>query len=179
MAFVQFSAARSLFARLGFVLTTILVANAAQAADKVVLRINFTPWGMHAQYFGGRAQGFYAQEGIELEIRPPAAGQQNEVFIATGREQFGLTNADAFVKAKGSGLPIVAIMADQPDNPFSVITLKKSGIDSPEKMKGMKIAWFQANVIGLTSTVTCNVGRSRIDTHGCGHVSNNGRAGWV
>jgi NitT/TauT family transport system substrate-binding protein len=78
----------------------------AQAAlDKVVLRINFTPWGMHAQYFGGRAQGFYKEEGIDLEIRPPSAGQQNEVFIATGREQFGVTNADAFVKAKGSGLP--------------------------------------------------------------------------
>ena len=163
MAFVQFSAARSLFARLGFVLTTILVANAAQAADKVVLRINFTPWGMHAQYFGGRAQGFYAQEGIELEIRPPAAGQQNEVFIATGREQFGLTNADAFVKAKGSGLPIVAIMADQPDNPFSVITLTKSGIDSPEKMKGMKIAWFQANVIGLIEPVLQKGGLTRKD----------------
>ena len=42
------------------------LAQQAQALDKVVLRINFTPWGMHAQYFGGRAQGFYKEEGIDL-----------------------------------------------------------------------------------------------------------------
>lgn len=141
----------------------LLVAGQARAEDKVVMRINFTPWAMHAQYFGGRAQGFYKAEGIDLEIRPPSAGQQNEVFIATGREQFGVTNADAFVKARASGLPIVAIMADQPDNPFSVITLKKSGINSPDKMKGMKLAWFQANVQGMLDPVLQKGGLTRKD----------------
>ena len=145
------------------IVTTAFGAGTAVALDRVVLRINFTPWGMHAQYFGGRAQGFYKDEGIELEIRPPSAGQQNEVFIATGREQFGLTNADAFVKARGSGLPIVAIMADQPDNPFAVITLKKSGIDSPAKMKGMKLAWFQANVQGMLDPLLQQGGLTRKD----------------
>jgi NitT/TauT family transport system substrate-binding protein len=145
------------------VCATAFGAGPALAQDKVVLRINFTPWGMHAQYFGGRAQGFYKEEGIDLEIRPPSAGQQNEVFIATGREQFGLTNADAFVKARGSGLPIVAIMADQPDNPFAVITLKKSGIDGPAKMKGMKLAWFQANVQGMLDPLLQKGGLTRKD----------------
>ncbi len=153
-----------LAAALAFVSSALLLpAVPAQALDQVVLRINFTPWGMHAQYFGGRAQGFYKEEGIDLEIRPPAAGQQNEVFIATGREQFGLTNADAFVKARGSGLPIVAIMADEPDNPFSVITLKKSNITEPAKMKGMKLAWFQANVKGMLDPVLAKGGLTQSD----------------
>ena len=50
---------------LAFALLTVApaptLAQQAQALDKVVLRINFTPWGMHAQYFGGRAQGFYKE----------------------------------------------------------------------------------------------------------------------
>jgi NitT/TauT family transport system substrate-binding protein len=100
-----------------------LSAGVAHAQDKVVMRINFTPWAMHAQYYGGLAQGIYKAEGIDLEIRPPSAGQQNEVFIATGREQFGVANADGFIRARGGGLPVVAIMADEPDTPFSVITL--------------------------------------------------------
>lgn len=152
-------------------LTTLAVAAAAlgllpaagQAADKVVLRINFTPWGMHAPIFGGKAQGFYEQEGIDLEIRPPSAGQQNEVFIGMGREQFGLANADSFVKARGSGLPVVAVMADEPDNPFSIITLKKSAIDSPAKMKGKKMAWFPTNVKGLVEPVLAKGGLTAAD----------------
>ena len=73
----------------------LMLTGAAHAQDKVIMRINFTPWAMHAQYYGGVAQGIYKAEGIDLEIRPPSAGQQNEVFIGTGREQFGVANADS------------------------------------------------------------------------------------
>ena len=57
-------------------------------ADGQWHRINFTPWAMHAQYYGGLAQGIYKAEGIDLEIRPPSAGQQNEVFIGMGPSKF-------------------------------------------------------------------------------------------
>src|ERR1041384_5022493 len=84
------------------------MAVAAHAQDKVIMRINFTPWAMHAQYYGGLAPGIYRAEGIDLEIRPPSAGQQNEVFIGTGREQFGVANADGFIRARAGGVPVVA-----------------------------------------------------------------------
>jgi NitT/TauT family transport system substrate-binding protein len=138
-------------------------AGAASAQDKVVMRINFTPWAMHAQYYGGLAQGIYKAEGIDLEIRPPSAGQQNEVFIATGREQFGVANADGFIRARGGGLPVVAIMADEPDTPFSVITLKKDKYTSPSQLKGKKISWFQSNVKGLLEPLLIKGGLTRND----------------
>ena len=131
----------------GLALATLLtVSSAALALDTVVMRINFTPWAMHAQYFGGKAQGIYKTEGIDLEIRPPSGGQQNEVFIGTGREQFGVANIDSFVKARASGIPVVAIMADQPDTPVAIISLTKSNITEPKQLKGKKLSWFQANV---------------------------------
>ena len=144
---------------------TLVWAVPAAAMNKVVMRINFSAWGMHAQYYGGKAQGFYEKEGIDLEIRPPAAGQQNEVLIGTGKEQFGVGNIDSFVKAKSSGLPIVSVMMDQPDNPFAVVTLVKGGIDTPAKMKGMKLAWFQTNVPAMIDPMlkAGNLGRKDIE----------------
>ncbi len=129
-----------------FLCASLMSTGAASAADNVVMRINFTPWAMHAPIIGGKAMGIYAKEGIDLEIRPPSGGQQNEVFIGSGREQFGLANSDSFVKARASGVPVVAIMGDQPDPPVAIITLKKSGIAEPKQMKGKKLSWFQANV---------------------------------
>lgn len=155
--------ASRLIAATGALTATMVMAATASAQDKVVLRINFTPWGMHAQYFGGVAQGIYKAEGIELEIRPPSAGQQNEVFIGTGREQFGLSNADSFIKARASGLPITAIMADQPDTPFSVITLKKDNYTEPKQLKGKKISWFQTNVKGILDPLLKQGGIARAD----------------
>lgn len=136
------------------VLVAVIAAHGpALALDKVVLRINFTPWGMHAPLFGGREQGFYKAEGIDLEIRSAAEGQQNEVFIGTGREQFGLSNADSFVKARANGVPVVAVMADQPDTPNSIISLQKRKITKPADLKGTKMAWFQKNAVGLLDPV--------------------------
>jgi NitT/TauT family transport system substrate-binding protein len=142
---------------------TAAAPSAAGAADAVIMRLNFSPWGMHAPYFGGRDQGFYRDEGIELEMRAPSAGQQGELLVGTGREQFGITNADSFIKARASGVPVIAIMADEPDNPYSVISLKKSGIDSPERLKGKKMAWFQALVPGLLDPVIKAGGLTRGD----------------
>jgi NitT/TauT family transport system substrate-binding protein len=137
--------------------------SAANAADAVIMRLNFSPWGMHAAYFGGRAQGYYKEEGIDLELRPPSQGQMPELLVGTGREQFGVTNADSLIKARSSGVPVVAIMADQPDNPYSVIALKKSGIDAPAKLKGKKISWFQALERGLIDPVLQSGGLTRED----------------
>ena len=128
-----------------------LFATTAHAADDVVMRINFTPWGMHAQYFAGQAQGFYEEAGINIEIRPPSAGQLNEAIIATGREHFGITNVDSFTRARANGLPVRAIMMDQPDLPFAVITLESSGISAPEHIAGKKIGLFQSTGAGMVT----------------------------
>ncbi len=129
---------------LAFLLGAVPVAG---AQDKVAMRINFSPWGMHGQYFAGIAQGIYKKAGIDLDIRPPSAGQQNEVFIGSGREQFGLANVDSFVKARASGLKVKAIMVDQPNSPLALITLKSSGIAKPADLKGKKLGRFQTNAI--------------------------------
>src|SRR5258708_28247873 len=145
------------------VTAALLAAGTAQAADSVVMRINFTPWAMHAQYYAGVAQGIYKAEGIDLEIRPPSGGQQNEVFIGTGREQFGVANADSFIKARASGLPVIAVMADEPDTPFSVITLKKDNFTDPKQLNGKKLSWFQTNVKGLLDPMLFGAGLKRDD----------------
>jgi NitT/TauT family transport system substrate-binding protein len=135
----------------------------AMAEEPVILRLNFTPWAMHAQYYAAQQQGFYKAEGLDVEIRPAAGGQQNEVFIATGKEQFGISNADSFIKARASGVPVVAIMADQPDTPFSIITLKTSHITTPAQLKGRKIAWLVSNVKGMLDPMLATAGLTRND----------------
>ena len=154
---------RTVMALAGGSFALVLGQSAAVARDAVVLRINFAPWGMHAPIFAAKTQGFYEQEGIDLEIRAPSEGQQNEVFVGMGREQFGLSNADSFVKARAAGVPVVAIMDDQPNTPNAIISLEKSGIKKPADLKGKKIAWFQKNAEGLLDPVLAAGGLTRKD----------------
>jgi NitT/TauT family transport system substrate-binding protein len=138
-------------------------ARAQGRLQDAILRLNFTPWAMHAQYYAGLRQNIYRAEGINLEIRPAAAGQQNEVFIAAGREQFLVANADGYIKSRAANLPVVAVMADQPDNPFSIFALKSSGISRPEHLRGKRITFFQAQVRGLLDPLLQAGGLTRND----------------
>jgi NitT/TauT family transport system substrate-binding protein len=138
-------------------------ARAQGRLQDAILRLNFTPWGMHAQYYAGLRQGIYRAEGINLEIRPAAAGQQNEVFIAAGREQFLVANADGYIKSRAAGLPVIAVMADQPDTPFSVFSLKTQNITRPEHMRGKRLTWFQSQVRGLLDPLLQAGGLTRND----------------
>ena len=139
---------------------SIVGAGPASALDKVVLRINFTPWAMHSQYYAAKAQGFYAEQGIDVDIRPVASGQTVEALVAGG-EPFGLDNADAFVKAKAANLPIIAIMADQPNTPTAVITLKKSNITKPGGSEGQENLVVSGQRQGSTGSAA---GERRPDT---------------
>ena len=59
--------------RLVAALATVLIGSMltvpAQAADKVVLMLNWYVYGEHAPFFYGKAKGIYAAEGIDLEIQ--------------------------------------------------------------------------------------------------------------
>ena len=138
-------------------------ARAQGRLQDAILRLNFTPWGMHAQYYAALKQGMYRAEGINLEIRPAAAGQQNEVFIAAGREQFLVANADGYIKSRAAGLPVISVMSDQPDTPVSVFSLKTSNITRPQDMRGKKITWFQSQVKGLLDPLLQRGGLTRND----------------
>ncbi len=142
----------------------VLTASAGAAELRhVILRLNFTPWGMHAPYYAAQQQGFYKAEGLDVEIRPASSGQQNEVFVGTGREQFGISNADSVIKARSSGVPVVAVMADQPDSPFSIISLKSENITKPADFKGKKLAWIAANVKTILNPLLHSAGMTLDD----------------
>src|SRR4051812_49547811 len=92
---------------LGALTVVALSAGVARAEDKVIMRINFTPWAMHAQYYAGVAQGIYKAEGIDLEIRPPSAGPQNEVVIGPRPEQICGAKPGGLIRARARGIPVI------------------------------------------------------------------------
>jgi len=76
---------RSLLIALGI----LLAAGSAQAADKVVLMLNWYVYGEHAPFFYGKAKGFYADQGIDLEIQEGRGSAMTAQAVAAGTVEFG------------------------------------------------------------------------------------------
>lgn len=106
-----------------FALTALLAAGCAKqepagagaagpALTKVRLQTDWYPQPEHGGYYQALAKGYYAAEGLDVEIVPGGPNAQVMATVATGRAQFGMTNGDDVITAVSRGVPVVMVAAE-------------------------------------------------------------------
>lgn len=103
--------------------------------ERVTLMLNWTPNNHHAGIYIALKEGWYAEEGLDLQIVEPAAGGVAAV-VAAGQADFGISVQEAVIPARGQGLPIVSIAAILQHNDSSFMALSRSGITRPRDFEG-------------------------------------------
>ncbi|HEY9345784.1 MAG TPA: ABC transporter substrate-binding protein, partial [Inquilinus sp.] len=127
---------RSLLVALG----VLLMAGSAQAADKVVLMLNWYVYGEHTPFFYGKARGFYADQGIDLEIQEGRGSAMTAQAVAAGTVGFGYFDVPTMIKAAAKGAPLVSVGVLLQKSPMSVMGFTDKNIRKPEDIKGKTVA---------------------------------------
>ena len=119
---------------------TMLAALPAQAADKVVLMLNWYVYGEHAPFYYGKAKGMYAAEGIDLEIQEGRGSAATTQAVAAKTANFGYVDVPTMMRAAVKGAPIIATGVLLQTSPMSVMGLAEKNIRKPEDIKGKTVA---------------------------------------
>lgn len=90
-------------------------------------------------------QGYFAREGIELEITVGTSIADAVKVLAAGSADVGLSGPDFLIKAVDAGSPLVGIAGMNNLNTYSVIV--RPEIKGPEDLKGKVISVGAPNVI--------------------------------
>lgn len=86
-------------------------------------------------------KGFYADEGVELEIVPGGPNVDGVGGVASGQSLVGQTSSSPSVMlARSAGIPIKAIAAGYQKHPFTYFSLAGDPIRKPRDMIGKTIA---------------------------------------
>jgi len=102
----------------------------ARAADTLVLQLRWVHQFQFAGYYAAQAQGYYAREGLEVDIRAAGPNRPTPLEeVLAGRAQYGVGNS-GLVAAYETGKPVVALAAIFQRSPNIWLTLEKSGIHS-------------------------------------------------
>ena len=109
----------------------------AQAADHVVLQLDWIATGNHQPPFAGLKEGYFAAEGIDLEIRRGTGAADSLTKVATGAAQFGYTDIANLMASPGAG--VKAIMSVDRDVPHAILTRTDTGIKSFADLPGHSI----------------------------------------
>lgn len=120
-----------------------------QAADKVSIRLSYTPFAAHIPVYVAQAKGFYKEAGIEVNILPGRGSTFAAMTVGASKEEFGISDAGAVLAARAKGVPIIAVGNLQQDNGSALIATEKSGINKVEDLKGRNVGVFP----GSTTTI--------------------------
>ncbi|WP_160153674.1 ABC transporter substrate-binding protein [Microbulbifer sp. ALW1] len=123
----------------GFVL--LLCSPALWAADKVTFQLDWLPGGDKAAVYVGIAKGFFADEGLEVEIAQGRGSTDAITKLATGRSDVGLADIGALLAARAeSNVEVKAVMTVFSDAPHAFFTLEDSGINGVADIDGKRLA---------------------------------------
>lgn len=87
-------------------------ASAAPGLVKVRFQTDWFPQPEHGGYYQALAKGYYAAEGLDVEILPGGPNAQVMTGVAMGRADLGMTNGDDVIAAVAGGVPIKMVGAE-------------------------------------------------------------------
>jgi len=112
---------------------------AAQALQSVSFRLNFNPNAEHAPYYLGKKKGFYAEQGVELNILPGTGSATTVKLVGAGDSMFGVAVADAVTVGRAQRVPVVSLGVLLQRSPTVLASLKSRNITKPADLYGKKV----------------------------------------
>ena len=111
----------------------------AQAPQKIDFILNWVPGGDHAPYYYAKKLGWYAKEGIDLNLEPGKGSALSTQRVGAGATPFGLADMGGVLVAKGKGADTVGVFNVYANSPQGMYWLKSSGITGVKDFAGKKI----------------------------------------
>ncbi|NPV54468.1 MAG: ABC transporter substrate-binding protein [Firmicutes bacterium] len=117
------------------------------AAEKVSFRLNWVGQGSHAPFFLALENGYFAQNGLKVEILEGSGSATTVKLIGNKSNDFGWADAGTTILAAARGVPIKTISALFQSSSFAVITGKDSGITQPKDLEGKRVAMTSGDAL--------------------------------
>jgi NitT/TauT family transport system substrate-binding protein len=118
----------------------------AAAADKVTLQLKWVTQAQFAGYYVAKDNGFYADEGLDVEIKPGGPDIAPAQVLAGGGADVVLDWMPSALATREKGVALVNIAQPFKSSGMMLTCRKETGIKSPEDFRGKTLGvWFFGN----------------------------------
>jgi len=126
---------------ISILLITSFWASSIEAAQKLTLILDWFPNVDHLPIYVARQRGFFADEGLEIDIISPSATSDALKLAASGTVDLAVSYEPQTIIAADRGLD-VAVVGRLIEHPLTTLLfLKDSGIRVPQDLEGKKIGY--------------------------------------
>lgn len=126
-----------------------MVSSPVFALDKVVLQLKWLHQFQFAGYYAALEQGYFAEEGLDVELRERNTELSNIDQVLTGEADYGVTDSIVLLHhVQRSGIVLVAPIFQH--SPNVLLSLRSSNINRPRDLIGRRLAFYDNNTDGIS-----------------------------
>lgn len=111
----------------------------AEQLDRVVLQLPYTHQFQFAGYYAAQAKGYFAEEGLEVELREGGYSRRPYSELTAGRAQYGIGSA-TYLLDRLNGAPLVLVASVYQHSLLALMVRADSDIRAPEDLRGKRLA---------------------------------------
>lgn len=131
----------------------------ASKLRRVTVMLDWTPNTNHTGIYVAKAEGWYEDEGLDVQLVEPAEAGVNQV-VGAGQAEFGISFQEQVIPAREQGVPVVSIAAIIQHNTSSLASLAEKNIKRPRDLSGKTYGGFGGALERelITRLVACDGG---------------------
>jgi NitT/TauT family transport system substrate-binding protein len=118
----------------------------ARKLTHITLQLKWVTQAQFAGYYAAKAKGYYAQQGLDVTIKPGGPNIIPEQVVAGGQAQIGIDWLSSLMLTRAKGVNIVSIAQVFQKSGLTLLTWKDTGLNTVAKLKDKKVAnWLGGN----------------------------------
>ncbi|MDY0051875.1 MAG: diguanylate cyclase [Aliarcobacter sp.] len=130
-------------------LLIILLSSYSFSQEKVSLQLKWLHQFQFAGYYAAKEKGFYAAEGLDVEIKERDLEYNNVAQVIDGESEYGIADSVLFLY-KMKDEPIVIISPIFQHSPSVLISLKNKKINSPYDLNNKNVLFYENDTDSFT-----------------------------
>jgi len=125
----------------GLFISPMVMPSQAPRVTPIKFVLDWAIQGPQAPFIVALEKGYFAEEGLAVVMDRGYGSADAVTKVASGAYQIGYGSLDAMIEfnVKNPGKELIAVYMVLNNPPYSVITLKDKGINSPKDLEGKKI----------------------------------------
>jgi len=113
----------------------------AQGLKKVTVALDWYPNANHAGLFLAKERGYFAAEGLDVELYTPADPTVVLQTVGSGKDTLGISYQTDLLLARAQGVPVVSVAALVQQPLLGVMSLTSAGITRPRDLVGKTVGY--------------------------------------